>query len=376
MTMFDQHPFLSENWQAAGFSNFSMVQEQAIPRILNGEDLLVEAPTGTGKTLAYLLPIMQMLDPNKKNTQAIILAPTRELAMQVFEVSQQFLKGSNMTAASMIGGAAIKRQLDKLKKHPQLIVGTPNRIAELIDMKKLKMNEVRTLVADEADQVLHPSTFEDVSYICQSALRDCQLLFFSATLSDKVLLQAKKLSDNPSVLSIKATAEDKKAIDHSYYVTNRREKPELLRKLARKDGVKALAFVNNSNYLSRLKDILATKKISFDVLDSSTNKTERKNVLNRFRNDQIQLLLTTDLAARGLDIDNITHVFHYDLSEDARTYLHRSGRTGRMGKEGSVVTLLLPGEEKYLEKITQKLDLELTRKNVPRPSTTKSRKRH
>ena len=368
MTMFDHHPFLSENWEAAGFTDLSQVQEQAIPRILNGEDLLVEAPTGTGKTLAYLLPIIQNLDPNKKNTQAIVLAPTRELAMQVFEVSQVFLKGSGMTAASMIGGAAIKRQLDKLKKHPQLIVGTPNRIAELIDMKKLKMNEVKTIVADEADQVLHPSTIEDVSYISQSALRDCQLLFFSATLSDKVLTQAKKLSDNPSVLSIKATDEEKKVIDHSYYVTNRREKPELLRKLARKEGVKALAFVNNSKYLSRLKEILATKKISFDVLDSSTNKTERKNVLNRFRNDQIQLLLTTDLAARGLDIDNITHVFHYDLSEDARTYLHRSGRTGRMGKEGSVVTLLLPGEEKYLEKITQKLDLELTRKKVPQPS--------
>ncbi len=375
MTMFDQHPFLSENWEAAGFTNLSQVQEQAIPRILNGEDLLVEAPTGTGKTLAYLLPIIQNLDPNKKNTQAIVLAPTRELAMQVFEVSQVFLKDSGMTAASMIGGAAIKRQLDKLKKHPQVIVGTPNRIAELIDMKKLKMNEVRTIVADEADQVLHPSTIEDVSYICQSALRDCQLLFFSATLSDKVLAQAKKLSDNPSVLSIKATDEEKKVIDHSYYVTNRREKPELLRKLARKDGVKALAFVNNSKYLSRLKDILATKKISFDVLDSSTNKTERKNVLNRFRNDQIQLLLTTDLAARGLDIDNITHVFHYDLSEDARTYLHRSGRTGRMGKEGAVVTLLLPGEEKYLEKITQKLDLELTRKKVPQPSNKRGNRK-
>ncbi|WP_273853188.1 DEAD/DEAH box helicase [Guptibacillus spartinae] len=371
MTMFDQHPFLNENWKSSGFTTFSAVQEQAIPRILNGEDLLVEAPTGTGKTLAFLLPIMQKLDPTKKNTQAIILAPTRELAMQVFEVAQKFLQGSEMTAASMIGGAAIKRQLDKLKKHPQLIIGTPNRIAELIEMKKLKMNEVRTIVADEADQVLHPSTMEDVSYICQSALRDCQLLFFSATLSDKVLMQAKKLSDNPSVLSIKATAEAKKAINHSYYVTNRREKPELLRKLARKEGVKALAFVNNSNYLSRLKDILATKKISFDVLDSSTNKTERKNVLNRFRNDQIQLLLTTDLAARGLDIDNITHVFHYDLSEDAKTYLHRSGRTGRMGKEGSVVTLLLPGEEKYLEKITQKLDLELTRKNAPAPKARK-----
>ncbi|MBN8209422.1 DEAD/DEAH box helicase [Bacillus sp. NTK071] len=375
MKMFDNHPFLSENWQAAGFTNLSQVQEKAIPRIMDGEDLLVEAPTGTGKTLAYLLPIMQKMDPEKKNTQAIVLAPTRELAMQVFEVSQGFLKGSGMTAASLIGGAAIKRQLEKLKKHPQLIVGTPNRIAELIDMKKLKMNEVRTIVADEADQVLHPSTIEDVSYICQSALRDCQLLFFSATISDKVLIQAKKLSDNPSVLSIAATDEEKKAIDHSYYVTNRREKPELLRKLARKEGVKALAFVNNSNYLSRLKDILATKKISFDVLDSSTNKTERKNVLNRFRNDQIQLLLTTDLAARGLDIDNITHVFHYDLSEDARTYLHRSGRTGRMGKEGSVVTLLLPGEEKYLEKITQKLELELKRKNAPKPANNPTNKR-
>lgn len=228
MKMFDHIPFLSENWQAAGFTELSQVQEKAIPRIMDGEDLLVEAPTGTGKTLAYLLPIIQKMDPEKNKTQAIVLAPTRELAMQVFEVSQGFLKGSGMTAASLIGGAAVKRQLEKLKKHPQLIVGTPNRIAELIDMKKLKMNEVRTIVADEADQVLHPSTIEDVSYICQSALRDCQLLFFSATISDKVLVQAKKLSDNPQVLSIAATDEEKKAIDHSYYVTNRREKPELL----------------------------------------------------------------------------------------------------------------------------------------------------
>ncbi|WP_377888048.1 DEAD/DEAH box helicase [Alkalihalobacillus sp. R86527] len=363
MTMFEQQPFLSNNWKEAGFDNLSPVQEQAIPRILNGEDLLVEAPTGTGKTLAYLLPIIQELRSDKTHTQAVILTPTRELAMQVFGVAQKFLEGSDMSAASMIGGAAIKRQIEKLKKHPKLIVGTPNRIAELIEMKKLKMHEVKTIVCDEADQVLHPSTMEDVSFICQSAMRDCQLLFFSATLSDKVTQQAKKLSENAAHLTVEASKQDKEAVSHSYYVTNRREKPEVLRKLAKKEGVKALAFVNNSDFLSRLKEILATKKISFDVLDSSTNKTERKNVLNRFRNDQIQLLITTDLGARGLDIDNITHVFHYDLPEDARTYVHRSGRTGRMGKEGNVVSLLLPGEEKYLEKITNKLGLEVSRKN-------------
>lgn len=356
-------PALQETWKKS-FKEPTPVQERAIPAILEGKDVIVRSPTGTGKTVAYLLPILNQLDETKEATQAVILAPSRELVMQIFEEIKKWSEGTGISSTSLVGGANIKRQMEKLKKRPQLIVGTPGRIWELIQMKKVKMHEVKTIVLDEGDELLEKEHFDAVRSIVKSALNDRQLLLFSATALQDPDQVKTMLGREPEWVTVEEEQAVPSKIEHVYLLCEPREKIKLLGKIAKMDGMKGLVFIRSVGHLHVIADKLSYEGVDLAILHSDLRKDERKRALTRLESGDISILLATDIAARGLDIEGISHVIHFDLAEDAEQYIHRSGRTGRMGKSGTVVSLVHPRDERELQKYGRKLGVPILRKRL------------
>lgn len=357
-------PFIQKLWENSEFAAATPVQEQAVPVILEGKDVLVESPTGTGKTLAYLLPIIERIDLTKQHPQALIVAPSKELAMQILEQIQKWTEGSQITGASFIGGANVKRQIEKLKKRPQILVGTPGRLQELIQSKKIKMHEVTTIVMDEADQLFVPEHKKTIENIIKSSMQERQLLLFSATLKEETEKQAIGLLKEPLV--IKVTKEDLPPVrvEHLYTVVDQRDKANVLANLLRLKGIKALAFVRDIGNLNVLTEKLHYKQLNVGILHSESSKQERENAMKNFRKDEYPVLLATDVAARGLDIKELSHVIHYDLPEEVENYVHRSGRTGRQGAEGTVISIVSEREERKLKQFAKELGLTLEKRVV------------
>lgn len=357
---FLQHtqPFIAENWEASGFQEPTVIQEKAAQVIMEGKDVIAESPTGTGKTLAYTLPVLERINPEQKHPQVIILAPSRELVMQIFQVIQDWKKGSDLRALSLIGGANVKKQVEKLKNKPHIIAGTPGRVLELIQGKKLKMHEVKTIVLDEADQLVTKEHRETMKKIIKTTLRDRQLLSFSATLQPETEEVLNEIAHEPAVLKVKRNTEEKARVTHQYLVCDQRDKVKLLQKLSRLNGMQALVFVRDIGNLSVYAEKLAYHHVDLGILHGEAKKMERANILSAFERGEFPLLLATDIAARGLDIDDLPYVIHADIpNEDG--YIHRSGRTGRAGKEGTVLSLVTPMEESKLKKMAKSLGIEL-----------------
>ncbi|MCY8522084.1 DEAD/DEAH box helicase [Bacillus atrophaeus] len=350
--------FIKENWETSGFTKPTAVQEQTAELIMEGKDVIAESPTGTGKTLAYALPVLERIQPEQKHAQAVILAPSRELVMQIFQVIQDWKSGSELRAASIIGGANVKKQVEKLKKHPHIIVGTPGRVSELIKMKKLKMHEVKTIVLDEADQLILPEHRETMKQIIKTTLKDRQLLCFSATLKQETEQVLREMTQEPEVLKVERSQHDAGKVKHQYLVCDQRDKVKLLQKLSRLQGMQALVFVRDIGNLSVYAEKLAYHHVDLGILHSEAKKMERAKILAAFENGEFPLLLATDIAARGLDIENLPYVIHADIP-DEDGYIHRSGRTGRAGKEGAVISLVTPMEESKLKKMAKRLGLTL-----------------
>lgn len=356
-------PSLQKNWEESGFTSFTPVQEKVVPVIMEGKDVVCESPTGTGKTLAYLLPIIQAIDPSRKQAQAVILAPSRELVMQINQEIQKWAKGTDVTSAAFIGGANIKKQVEKLKKKPHIVVGTTGRMIELMKMKKLKMHEVKTIVVDEFDLMISAEHIREVKDIIKSTLKERQVLFFSATLSDETEQVAQSLLQNHEIIKMEANLDNPK-VDHVFVYSELRDKMEALRSISYFKGIKALVFFNQLEKLSEMEEKLKYKGVELEVLAGESNKMERKQSLDRFRSGKVSMLLTTDVAARGLDITDVTHVIHFDFPSDTKQYIHRSGRTGRMGAEGTVICLVSKRELSFLEKLSNELNLPFKEKTI------------
>ncbi|MQR95828.1 DEAD/DEAH box helicase [Fictibacillus phosphorivorans] len=358
--------FIQNAWNKSGFSAFTDIQERAIPEQLENKDLIIESPTGTGKTLAYALPALSKLNPEVKNAQVLFLAPTRELAMQIYDVCQKFTENSGLSGASLIGGANMQRQLDKLKKKPQFIVGTPGRVKELIQNKKLKVHEVKTIVIDEADHIIEAGFNGDVEQVIAATLKDRQLVFVSATINNKTEDWSRKLAVAPVIVKVEKDLV-KSEVSHTFMVSDYRDKVENLRKLIRHTpGIKAMVFINSSMKMDEFATKLEYKKIKLGVLAGNSTKQDRQRVINDFKNGKIPVLLTTDVATRGLDIPDVTHVVHFEMPEDVKQYVHRSGRTGRMGKEGTVVSLVTKAELTSVKKWTAKMNVPLQKQLLER----------
>ncbi|MCE4050018.1 MULTISPECIES: DEAD/DEAH box helicase [Bacillaceae] len=357
-------PFIEENWAKQGFQKPTTIQDKAIPEILDGKDIIAESPTGTGKTLAYLLPVLNKINAESKAMQAVILASSQELVMQILAEVQKWGENSGVRSASFIGGANVKRQLEKLKKNPHLAICTPGRALELIKQKKLKMHEVRTIVLDEADQLLVPEHIEYVRQIIKATQKEeRQVVMFSATLTDRTEALGKELLLDPAVIRVKKdTTIEAADVQHIYFQAEHRDKIKLMEKISRLENAKVLVFIKDIGNLDVLHEKLAFKEIKTSKLHSDLNKMDRQKYTRLFRSGKTSMLLATDVAARGLDIQNITHVVHFDFAKDKTQYIHRSGRTGRFGKEGTVISLVTEREERELKQMLKELKLPLKRK--------------
>ncbi|CAN7469846.1 DEAD/DEAH box helicase [Peribacillus frigoritolerans] len=357
----DRKPYIQAVWKKSGFGQLTPIQTKAIPVIVEGKDIMAESPTGTGKTLAYLLPLLEKIDPEKKSPQALILASSRELVMQINEEIRIWSEGSDITGAAFIGGANVKRQLDKLKKRPQVIAGTPGRIYELIAQKKLKMHEVKTIVLDEGDQLIIPEHMGTINNIIKTTLKDRQIMVFSATLPEETEKAAREFMNEPEMIKVDKHEKMESKVDHLYFVVERREKSKILEKITRLKDVKALAFLNDIAELSVLHEKLSYKGIEMGVLHGESNKVDREKALRKLRSGKSPMLIATDVAARGLDIKGLTAVVHIDMADNIEQYIHRSGRTGRAGADGTVISIVTEREERELKKMARELEIPLTK---------------
>ncbi len=346
-----------------GITEPTSVQAQAIPLVLAGSDVIVQSQTGTGKTLAYVLPLLQKLDTASKELQAMIIAPTQELGMQIYHEIGKLTEATGVRAISLIGGAAVKRQMDKLKDRPHIAVGTPGRIMELIQARKLKMHCVQSIVVDEVDQVFALGAAAEVERIINTTLKSRQLIFFSATITEAIERKANTWMNEPQ--SIQVAPEHKLAggLEHAYVVCSERDKLDVLRRIILTlKPTRAIIFVNEIERIAEWVGKLQYGGLEIEAIYGEAGKQDRSQVMKRFREGKLPLLLSTDLAARGLDIQDVSHVFNLDPPVDSENYVHRAGRTGRMGKSGQVISLISPKEVFIMKKFSKQLGHELQEK--------------
>lgn len=341
------------------------IQRQAIPAILQGTDTYVGAETGTGKTLAYLLPLMQRLDAAGKALQVMVLSPTLELALQTYRQAEALAvatagaTGGDIRCLALIGGTSIKRQLEQLKTKPHLVSATPDRALELIGQRKLKMHEIFCMVVDEADRLLEGPMGQTAMEVIRAAPGRRQLVFASATVGKYTLDQARKLSPD---LQISDTGSDaiNTDIEHMFVMVEERKKPEMLRRLIHAtQPERALVFTHRNAKAEELAEKLSFHDLRATWFHGAADRTERQRAMEDFRSGDARVLISSDLAARGLDLPDVTHVFNLDPPTQSQDYLHRAGRTGRAGKAGCCVLLLDPRERRLVARYARDLDIEL-----------------
>ncbi len=345
-----------------GISQPTQIQTEAIPLILQNKDVLGQSATGTGKTLAYLLPLFEKIDTSKREMQVLILTPTHELAMQVYDQVQLLQKNSGMpvTSAVVIGNVNIKKQVVDLRDKQHIIVGSAGRILALIKMKKIKAHTLKTIVIDEFDTLLHKSNRNDIEAIIKTTLRDRQLLYFSASANHEAVKVAESLSENLNILKMTEENPLSDAIEHYYFKTKLREKMDLLRRVIHAaKPKKALIFINKSYDVEKTVERLKFHKLSVEGIHGSDNKQSRKNTLDAFREGRLQLLVASDVLARGLDVSGVTHIINLDMTENPKEYLHRVGRTGRAGASGTAISLISNRKDEEVIKQCEK-ELEIT----------------
>jgi len=351
-------PALLSKLAPMGISEPTEIQSAAIPPLLEGKDAILQAQTGTGKTLAYLLPVLSRLDPERSELQAIVIAPTHELCMQIVSVIRELTEGGPLFAQQLIGGANIRHQIERLKKKPPIVVGTPGRLAELISSGKLKAQQARMVVIDEVDQLLNATFRNEVIRILKAVPRERQTIFASATIPAEVQDVARRWMNEPMHLKAEGPLKLPTGLTHSYIVVEERDKLDTVRRMLHAYQPKAaLAFVNDARKMDELVSKLDFKGLRVAALQGGANKLERSAVLKDFRDGKIQLLLATEVAARGLDIPGLTHVFNFDLPTDGDHYLHRAGRTGRSGTAGTVVSVVTARERFVLDKFAEALGI-------------------
>lgn len=339
------------------------IQSAALPVLSAGRDAYLHAETGTGKTLAYLLPIFSRIDASQAATQAVIVAPTHELAIQIHRQCGELAVNAGWPIRSLllIGGTSTERQIDKLKKKPHVVVGSPGRIAELLAKGKLKAQHVRSIVIDEADRLLNEESLLAVRAIIQAAPRTRQLIFASATVEREATAIANELAPELAMLQAGAAAVNEN-IEHLYLICEERDKPDELRKLLHSLAPeRAIVFVHRNDVAEKIALKLAHHKIPAADLNAALDKEARKQAMDGFRKAEIRVLIASDIAARGLDIKGVTHVFNFDVPTLSQGYLHRVGRTGRAGEKGLAITLMTEIEARLVRRYQEELGIEMQR---------------
>jgi len=351
-----------------GFEKPTPIQAKTIPHLLSSEqDLIAFAQTGTGKTAAFGLPAIQLTDTEDKRTQTLILCPTRELCMQITkDISNyaKYVKGFNVLA--VYGGASIDTQIRALNKGAQIVVGTPGRTKDLIKRKKLVLGAVGRVVLDEADEMLSMGFKEDLDDILAKTADTKQTLLFSATMSKEVIAITKKYMNDP--VEIAATQKNTVAenVIHQYYMVHARDRYEVLKRIADMNpNVYGIVFCRTRRETKEIASKFMHDGYNADALHGDLSQAQRDEVMNRFRKRQLQLLIATDVAARGLDVTDLTHVINFNLPDDSEVYIHRSGRTGRAGKSGISIAIVHTREGRRIKEIEKKFGIRFSKELVP-----------
>ncbi|MCI3919960.1 DEAD/DEAH box helicase [Paenibacillus sp. TRM 82003] len=350
-----------ERLAARGIERPAPIQIAAVPTLLTGGDAVIRSRTGTGKTLAYLLPVLERLDPASDKLQAVVLAPTAELAMQIAKEAADLTEGTPLRALALIGGASLQRQLDKLKTRPQLVVGTPGRILELLSLKKLKTGDVRAVVVDEADQTFALGAGGEAEKLLGALAGRTQTIFCSATMPEEAKAVVARCTKDLAWLEVEPEGTEAggrlpSAVEHVVVATEERDKIDTVRRLLRTVTPRAaILFVNQTESIAEVEAKLQYHGLAVEAIYGDQPKQERTAVMRRFRNGKLKLLLATDVAARGLDAPDVTHVIHVDPPYDAERYLHRAGRTGRMGRAGMSILVLPPNRAFVAKKFEEQL---------------------
>lgn len=337
---FEMHSKLKANVAEKGYVHPTPIQDGAIPHILEGRDVIGIANTGTGKTAAFLLPLIHKTFKHKTE-KVLIIVPTRELALQIEDELRVFSRGSGLNSALCIGGAHIMEQMRSLARNPSFVIGTPGRLKDLIERKKLDLSGFSNIVLDEVDRMLDMGFINDIKYLVALMRSPRQSLFFSATMPREIAELAKKFLNDPVTIAIKSRATSENVDQDVVHVTPKEEKIETLHNLLVKpEFQKVLIFGRTKHGVDKLAHRLEERGFKADSIHGDKSQPQRQRALRRFSKDEITILVATDVAARGLDIPDVTHVINYELPENYEDYIHRIGRTGRGDKKGNALTFI------------------------------------
>lgn len=352
-----------------GYEQPTEIQKLTIPFILSDiRDLIALAATGTGKTAAFSLPILDMIDDASRKIQLLVLCPTRELCLQITKDIKNYTKYlPNLKTVAVYGGSSIVDQMRSLKEKPQIIVGTPGRVIDLIKRKSLDFSAIHWLVLDEADEMLSMGFKDDLETILSETPDEKQTLLFSATMNKEVEKISKNYLTNPHKISVGSINAVKKNISHEYYVVTYRQKKEALKRLIDANPNQySIIFCRTRAETQDVADFLMQNGYAADALHGDLSQAQRDIVMKKFRLKNLEILVATDVAARGLDVDSLTHVIHYSLPDDPEVFVHRSGRTGRAGKDGISMALIKPDETRKLKQIKSQTKIEIVEKQIPK----------
>lgn len=359
-----------------GFEQPTEIQAKAIPLILEGHDILGQSQTGTGKTAAYSLPILEQIDTKNPNVQALILTPTRELAQQVAEALKDFSIERRLYILTVYGGQSIERQIRSLERGVQIVVGTPGRVIDLLERKKLHLDALRWAVLDEADEMLSMGFIDDVKTILKKTPDARNTACFSATMPREIRELVSQFLTSPVTVSVEQPQAAPTKIDqHLYYVPRGWSKRKALQPILEiEDPESAIIFVRTKQTASELTTKLQEVGHSVDEYHGNLSQSQRERLVHRFRDGKIKIVVATDIAARGLDVENLSHVINYDLPDNSETYIHRIGRTGRAGKTGTAISLVEPIDRRMVRQIERRIGHKLETCKIPNRSQVEAKR--
>ncbi len=351
-----------------GFENPTPIQEKAIPVLLEGRsDFVGLAQTGTGKTAAYGLPLLELIEQDEKLPQALILSPTRELGIQIADDLRLFSKNIlNLSVVNVYGGASIDDQIRKLRRGAHVIVATPGRLLDMIRRKAVNLSKIEYLILDEADEMLNMGFKEDIDSILTATSEDKLTWLFSATMPNEVRRIAKNYMTDPVEVTVGSGNSTNKNIDHQYYLINNRDRYNVLKRVVDYyPNIFGIVFCRTRKETQEVAELLMKDGYAADALHGDLSQVQRDKVMRSFKGKTLQLLVATDVAARGIDVDDLTHVIHYNLPDELEFYTHRSGRTARAGRSGVSVALVTPRDERKVKDLARKLKVEFAQVKVP-----------
>lgn len=378
---FNDLPLISPILRAVKEQNYTQptaIQEQAIPLVVDHKDVLACAQTGTGKTAAFAIPIIQhaqeyAVPSQKPPVTSLILTPTRELAIQIGENIDNYSKYCDVRYAVIYGGVKQQKQVDKLRRGVDILVATPGRLLDLMDQGYIKLNSIKTFVLDEADRMLDMGFINDIKKIIAKLPSKRQSLFFSATLPPNIVALSKQILNNPVKVQVNPTSSTADTVQQKLYYTNRDLKKQLLIHLIKEHNIEQLLlFVKTKHGADRIARDLKKKQINTSAIHGDKAQNQRQNALKAFKDGKVRVLVATDIAARGIDIDKLEYVINYDIPNEPETYVHRIGRSGRAGESGMALSICEPEENEFVRDIEKLIGKKIpVEKNHPYPQTDK-----